>query len=72
MFPTSPLKGITKGSLVTFCQYAGLGRNGPEYRKATRKVNDLLIFDDHVVVGGGFGTVVNEKNYISHRAKKEA
>ena len=71
MTPSAPFKGITKGSRVTFRQYAGLGRNGPEYRNATRKVNDLLIFPYHVVVHGGCGTVVDHSNYIRHTSPRK-
>lgn len=71
MFPFASFKGITPDSKVTFRQYAGMGLRGPEYRTATKKVVSLLIFDDHVVVGGGFGTVVDDSNYIRHSSPKE-
>jgi hypothetical protein len=35
-------KDIKAGDRVTYLQYAGLGRNGPEYKRATAKVNALL------------------------------
>jgi hypothetical protein len=61
-------KGIGAGDRVKFLVYAGMGRNGPEYREATATVNRLLIFEDHVVVNHGTcGQVVNAENYIAHR-----
>lgn len=66
-------KGITAGSRVTFMQNNGLrinwhnGRTMPDRKKVTAKVNPLLIFETHVVVGGGMGQVVNEENYVSHK-----
>lgn len=71
MFPSAPFEGIVPESRVTYRAYAGRGLNGHEYRTATKKVVSLLIFDDHVVVGGGFGTVVDESNYIRHSSPKE-
>jgi len=61
-------KNLVGGQRVYFRQYAGLGRNGAEYREASGKVNPLLIFETHVVVsiGGRYGTpqVVNDENFI--------
>lgn len=71
MFPSAPFKGITPESRVTYRAYASRGLNGPEYRTATKKVISLLIFDDHVVVGGGFGTVVDDSNYIRHTSPRK-
>lgn len=61
-------KNLVGGQRVYFRQYAGLGRNGAEYKEASGKVNALLIFADHVVlnIGGKYGTpqVVDENNFI--------
>lgn len=64
-------KGITPESRVTFRKYAGRGLNGPEFRTVTAKVNRLLIFPSHVVVGGSCGTVVDDSNYIRHSSPKK-
>ncbi len=59
---------IQAGDRIRFKQYAGLGRNGPEYREKVAPVNALLIFPAHVVVnvGGKYGTpqVVDENNFL--------
>jgi hypothetical protein len=60
--------GLAAGDLVEYRQYAGLGRNGPEYRPARGRVARSLTFADHVVlnIGGKHGTpaVVNAENFI--------
>ena len=64
-FETANLRG---GDTVEYHAYAGMGRNGPEYRVGRGKVNRLLVFPDHVVlnIGGKHGTpaVVNGENFI--------
>lgn len=61
-------QNIVGGQRVYFRQYAGLGRNGAEYKEASGKANPLLLFQNHVVlnIGGRYGTpqVVNAENFI--------
>lgn len=67
-----PFQGIQSGDLITFWKYSGRGLKGPEYKITTAKVNPLLIFDSHVVVGGGCGQVVNMDNYIKHNKRRQS
>lgn len=64
-------KNIKGGDTVTFNSYAGRGLNGPEYVIRKAKAVPMLCFTNHVVVKHtSMGTVVDESNYISHRAAK--
>lgn len=61
--------GIKVGQRVRYRAYAGMGRNGPEYREATGKVvirnRDSLVLN----AGGRHGhpVVVTEANFVAAR-----
>ena len=60
-------KGIQKGDMVKFRKW-----NIDGSRIYTRKVNAMLIFDDHVCVNfGSFGEVVDNQNYINHYPQRK-
>jgi hypothetical protein len=56
---------LKAGQKIKFRQYAGLGRNGPEYKDAVAKVVQYLVFEDHVIVYvKGRAQVVNDSNFL--------
>lgn len=62
-FSLNPYRGIKAGDMVKFRKWNHDGTS----RIYSRKVNAMLIFDDHVCVNfGSFGEVVNNENYINH------
>lgn len=65
----APFKGLRVGDRVRFLQYAGLGRDGPEYTPATGTVQ-LVNVDSAVVTlpgdrRGARPAQVTEKNFLA-------
>ncbi len=63
---TETFKGLKGGDRIRYLAYAGLGRNGAEYKEKVGRVQHMLTFHDHVVVNAGRGipVVVDERNYV--------
>lgn len=75
VLPASELIRLAKpGDWVTFLRYAGLGRDGPEYKEARGRVVMARPGMPHLVLncGGAHGTpaIASEKNIVAIKLPK--